>query len=487
MKLASTLPSTRVQCHPAQPLGLCPRHVRVSRKVNNLHNVPSETLVSRGPACNVVTRFKEERGAESADSSQMTADKPSQRNIVLALDATSESDACVEWAVDNLLRAGDEAHVLHMVPGVPAEHVFSLPAGRLLHVTTAVASAMEDHLRGVYAARARELCARLGPRLSAAQVGLHVHVVPQTGGASKGQIGMAICEQAEALKAAAVVVASHSHGGLAEFIRGSVAHYAVQHCSRPVAVLHEPMRGLPKVSTQRTSGQWHTTHGGSGSPAPPTGRQLVVAVDSTDDSLAACRWILDNMYRKGDTLHLLHVVPCLPAVLPVSGADLLMDASMGYSTSLGSPDLADRQRELAMGEAREWEQMQSYGNAQALASSSYSESDADEALAAVKAVASASAAVAASSPTTSSSSPAASKTEDENSGGWLGGLARAVSGLFFGPGSSSSTPALSDSEGSSPDSSDWEQQWQQSEVTASPHFSHPLTLTSTPWLPGFGI
>lgn len=44
--------------------------------------------------------------------------------------------------------------------------------------------------------------------------------------------GVAWSLQAEALHAAAVVVVSHSHGGLAEFIRGSVADYLVHNCSR---------------------------------------------------------------------------------------------------------------------------------------------------------------------------------------------------------------------------------------------------------------
>lgn len=50
-----------------------------------------------------------------------------------------------------------------------------------------------------------------------------------------------------------------------------------------------------------------TTEPGHESPAGT--RALLLPVDDTDESEQACQWAARNMYRKGDTIHLLHVVP----------------------------------------------------------------------------------------------------------------------------------------------------------------------------------
>lgn len=44
----------------------------------------------------------------------------------------------------------------------------------------------------------------------------------------------------------------------------------------------------------------------------PRGRRIIVAVDETEDTERALRWTVNNFYRDGDTLHLLHVVPFVP-------------------------------------------------------------------------------------------------------------------------------------------------------------------------------
>jgi nucleotide-binding universal stress UspA family protein len=38
-------------------------------------------------------------------------------------------------------------------------------------------------------------------------------------------------------------------------------------------------------------------------------RNILIAVDNSDDSLKACQWAIENMYRQGDEFHLLHVIP----------------------------------------------------------------------------------------------------------------------------------------------------------------------------------
>ncbi len=38
-------------------------------------------------------------------------------------------------------------------------------------------------------------------------------------------------------------------------------------------------------------------------------RKIVIAIDDSDESLRALQWTIDNMYRAGDILALLHVIP----------------------------------------------------------------------------------------------------------------------------------------------------------------------------------
>lgn len=47
-------------------------------------------------------------------------------------------------------------------------------------------------------------------------------------------------------------------------------------------------------------------------------RNLVVAIDDSEEGLAAVGWVLQHLWRAGDVLHLLHVVPALPAHMSYS-------------------------------------------------------------------------------------------------------------------------------------------------------------------------
>eukprot|EP00775_Hariotina_reticulata_P007428 gene7428-7637_t len=43
----------------------------------------------------------------------------------------------------------------------------------------------------------------------------------------------------------------------------------------------------------------------------PADRVLLIAVDDSDDSAKAFNWAFENVYREGDQIHLVHVVPRL--------------------------------------------------------------------------------------------------------------------------------------------------------------------------------
>eukprot|EP00882_Tetradesmus_deserticola_P013893 GHRQ01014757.1.p2 GENE.GHRQ01014757.1~~GHRQ01014757.1.p2 ORF type:complete len:148 (-),score=26.17 GHRQ01014757.1:1416-1859(-) len=51
-------------------------------------------------------------------------------------------------------------------------------------------------------------------------------------------------------------------------------------------------------------------------------RNLVVAVDHTEGTYTALKWTLEHLYRDGDVLHLLHVVPAASSVTCCGGFDL---------------------------------------------------------------------------------------------------------------------------------------------------------------------
>lgn len=62
------------------------------------------------------------------------------------------------------------------------------------------------------------------------------------------------------------------------------------------------------------------THPQTGGARPQTAQQrnLVVAIDDSEEGYGAVGWVLQHLWRPGDILHLLHVVPALPAHMSYS-------------------------------------------------------------------------------------------------------------------------------------------------------------------------
>lgn len=55
-----------------------------------------------------------------------------------------------------------------------------------------------------------------------------------------------------------------------------------------------------------------TNAGGGPSSGQNTGRKIVVAVDDTEASERACQWAVDHVWRSGDKLFMVHIVPSMP-------------------------------------------------------------------------------------------------------------------------------------------------------------------------------
>lgn len=77
---------------------------------------------------------------------------------------------------------------------------------------------------------------RFVPKLVAKDVAYKVEIVHFL--TDNDSIGEAIVKRADAIDAAAVVLAKHQRGKVAEFFLGSVTKYVTQHIQKPLVVLH---------------------------------------------------------------------------------------------------------------------------------------------------------------------------------------------------------------------------------------------------------
>lgn len=223
-----------------------------------------------------------------------------------------------------------------------------LPTGKPVYTATNVQK-LEDQ---ILEDRKQWVAERFGKNLDAAGAPFEVHVMKETLGTGKSGTGHSIAVKAADLNAAVVVLASHSAGGLPEFIMGSVANYLVHHCDQPVAVLHAPKK--PGWTWTDTIGSIDWDESGVGlddvgrPEAQPTEerktRHVVVAVDDSDDSLRSVQWALEHIWRKGDTFHLTHVIPAIPPQMYYSMSP------DGTVTALPTPEEESHQEE------RYWEE-----------------------------------------------------------------------------------------------------------------------------------
>ena len=58
------------------------------------------------------------------------------------------------------------------------------------------------------------------------------------GHVDKHSIGEAICNRANDLAAALVIMAAHNRGAMIRFIIGSTTQYCIEHCDQTVMVMH---------------------------------------------------------------------------------------------------------------------------------------------------------------------------------------------------------------------------------------------------------
>ncbi|KAI3431658.1 hypothetical protein D9Q98_004705 [Chlorella vulgaris] len=291
----------------------------------------------------VFAKAQQESAAQAAESKG--------RNILVAADSSEDSRWALKWVAQELYRPGDLVHVAHCIPSQPlVGGLYSAPDGGLAMVDV-------DHLlvseEQYMLAEQQQLGRACAEAFENQQVAYVVQVLreapPGSSSRDKGRVAEALCRKAADLKAAALVVASQRKGALSEWVLGSVAADCVSHSTRPVLVLHAPLAPLPErpgLLTRLTS----VLRGGSKGQhaaevaAEPTGaastgeqqqgqerlaqkqqvqqgqqqqragsRTILLAVDDSDASEAACVWALRNLHRPGTAFHLLRIIPTLPA------------------------------------------------------------------------------------------------------------------------------------------------------------------------------
>lgn len=236
--------------------------------------------------------------------------------------------AC-RWALKHLVKPGDSLSLVHVAqPALPPGRLFASASGQPALLRS---PPRPDPALMVEAARRSGLGEQLLADAAAhPEVRSSFEVLPPAQGSrGKACVASTLCATAQERGAAALVLASSPRGGIIEALHGSVAARLVHDCDVPVVVLHPPSSGAAAAadgaSTTADADAAATAAADLGdssvawllrSRPPPSGaqpeRRIMLAVDDSDEAAAAVEWVMSHVYRQGDLLHLLHIVPALP-------------------------------------------------------------------------------------------------------------------------------------------------------------------------------
>ncbi|KAF5789677.1 putative universal stress protein A [Helianthus annuus] len=137
------------------------------------------------------------------------------RDILIAIDHGPKSKHAFDWALVHLCRLADTIHLVHVVSSVKNEAVY-------------------EATQGLMEALAVEA-------LQAAMVKTVARIV-------EGDVGKAICKEAERVKPAAVVMGTRGRSIIKSVLKGSVSEYCFHHCkSAPVIIVPDIEAGEASV------------------------------------------------------------------------------------------------------------------------------------------------------------------------------------------------------------------------------------------------
>eukprot|EP01024_Parvocaulis_polyphysoides_P037353 TRINITY_DN33281_c0_g3_i4.p1 TRINITY_DN33281_c0_g3~~TRINITY_DN33281_c0_g3_i4.p1 ORF type:complete len:385 (-),score=31.40 TRINITY_DN33281_c0_g3_i4:478-1632(-) len=226
-------------------------------------------------------------------------EKDIKRRILITVDDSEDSELAVKWSTGHVYREGDQFHVMHVIPCITDQPVYRWPDNSGLGSNESITEIKQQ--------QQEKISKRFKQILIDHNIPYEFDIVVENLADRNMPIGKVICQMAEKLNAV-VVMASHGQSGMAEFLLGSVSNYVKHNCNQPFLLLHNT----------------HLEQCDADNPCY-TDRAVVVAVSDSEIAEKACKFAVDELYKDGDTFHLLHVVPQIPLEAVYStGIDGLM-------------------------------------------------------------------------------------------------------------------------------------------------------------------
>eukprot|EP01023_Acetabularia_acetabulum_P059035 TRINITY_DN7062_c1_g1_i3.p1 TRINITY_DN7062_c1_g1~~TRINITY_DN7062_c1_g1_i3.p1 ORF type:complete len:424 (-),score=61.84 TRINITY_DN7062_c1_g1_i3:937-2070(-) len=217
-------------------------------------------------------------------------DENVERKILVAVDDSEDSEIACKWAINHLFREGDKYYIVHVMPQISDAAIDSWAASSNftppLEPTT-IPQQLQEKEQVKIKERFSKIC-------DDCEVPYEIDVAAEDSALSRQvPIGKVICDLSENMDV--VVIGSHGKGWLAEMILGSVSNYVKHHSTKPFILLHNT----------------HLEQCDANEPCF-VDRSIVIAVNDTQQAQDAFQWTIDNLYRVGDEIHLMHIVPQMP-------------------------------------------------------------------------------------------------------------------------------------------------------------------------------
>ena len=385
---------------------LTPRWIISKQKSNDVHSGASELVSRIRPSAFTPVHVAHVAGASVSQN-------PLKHRFLVAVDLSTGSKEMCSWVMENMYQPGDEIIVVHCVIPFPMEAVYTLPDGRLASINVVQMMEMQDKIEEQMSKTVKHFVDEVFQGNSDVSYLVLNHRELTTMG-MKHEIAALLSETAERYGVDGMVVASHSRGGLAEALTGSVAADSARHANVPVVVFHDSKartqqgsriarvtrkleeqitkwldvatHAYENIRDRREYGDSKTISAAAGQmyanvSLPDNGddddgiqdtpgvvtsddfsdpddanligqticeipglsyddesmgnllnesrdhhRIIMVPVDDTDASSSAVSWVSNTVYRKGDVVVLLHMIPSIPSLLQV-----YMTPAMGVS------------------------------------------------------------------------------------------------------------------------------------------------------------
>jgi nucleotide-binding universal stress UspA family protein len=205
--------------------------------------------------------------------------------VLVATDGSNEADLAARTAAQLADKTGSELHVLHVFgisPWYPA-----YPEDTAFDGAELMDPVLEEGLQRISEQRARELLDAEVEKLRSAGSTL------AQGHLAEGEVPQEIVGLAEEIGAGLIVVGSRGRGGIRRALMGSVSDSVVRHAHCPVLVVRDG-------ESQRDY-------------LPGT---ILLAVDGSEEALAAARMAMELADRMGSELHVVHVGEVTPVYHP---------------------------------------------------------------------------------------------------------------------------------------------------------------------------